>query len=240
MKQRELDKQELDRLGRGLLASARLSDAEIDRIAGAPNLLAAVRAGIEAERAAAHNKRARAYRFGFQWRTAFVSLAVLIALTMFAIAFVRRPLPPETAVKAPLTAAETTAPEISDARAYVQNPPDEADGDVILRNPYDDRRPKLEKATFKPAAPPRSKPAPGPRRAGRQPSRTNDGDGVFYALPYAGHSEAEDLRIVRTELSPKSLFALGVNVSVENESAKIKTDLLVGTDGQARAIRFVK
>jgi hypothetical protein len=66
--------------------------------------------------------------------------------------------------------------------------------------------------------------------------------GDFYALTYAGNlgETGEDWQIIRTEISRSSLFALGVNLSIENESEKLKTDLLVGSDGIPRAIRFVK
>ena len=65
--------------------------------------------------------------------------------------------------------------------------------------------------------------------------------GEFYALTNAGNLEdAAELKIIRTELSRASLFALGVNLPIENETEKFKTDLLVGSDGVARAIRFVK
>jgi hypothetical protein len=69
----------------------------------------------------------------------------------------------------------------------------------------------------------------------------NEPTGEFYALAFAGNpgENGEELQIVRAELSRSSLFALGVNLPIENESEKIKTDLLVGADGVARAIRFV-
>jgi hypothetical protein len=41
-------------------------------------------------------------------------------------------------------------------------------------------------------------------------------------------------------MSRARLLALGVAVQTENEIEKIKTDLLVGSDGVARAIRLVK
>lgn len=65
---------------------------------------------------------------------------------------------------------------------------------------------------------------------------------VFYSLPFNENraTENEDLQIVSTELSNSELFNLGVNVQLENEEAKVKTELLIGIDGTARALRFVK
>jgi hypothetical protein len=66
--------------------------------------------------------------------------------------------------------------------------------------------------------------------------------GEFQALTYAGdpNEPGEGGRIVRVELSPASLFAMGVDVPVENETARIKTDLLIGADGVMKGVRVEK
>ncbi|HLM59535.1 MAG TPA: hypothetical protein VK308_01910, partial [Pyrinomonadaceae bacterium] len=48
---------------------------------------------------------------------------------------------------------------------------------------------------------------------------------VFYSLPSFGtwETDGEILQIVRTEIPRAELFALGVNLAGENESAKVKT-----------------
>jgi hypothetical protein len=77
----------------------------------------------------------------------------------------------------------------------------------------------------------------------RRPARReNAPGGEFYAVTFAGSpgEAGEDLRIIRADLPRSSLFALGVNLPVENETTKIKTDLLVGADGVVRAIRLVE
>lgn len=67
-------------------------------------------------------------------------------------------------------------------------------------------------------------------------------EGDFYALPFAGISEEpnEELQILRVDLPRSTLFALGLNLPLEGEDQKVKTDLLVGSDGVTRAIRLVK
>ena len=66
--------------------------------------------------------------------------------------------------------------------------------------------------------------------------------GEFYPLTYiGGPDETEDGgQIVRVELPRSSLFAMGIDVPVENIAPKIKTDLLITADGMMRAVRFVK
>ena len=76
---KNLTKQELDELGRKLLAAGRATVEEIERAAAAPHLPAAIRAGIEAERnrrkaaqyPAAVTKRPRSSGRKWCWRAGF-------------------------------------------------------------------------------------------------------------------------------------------------------------------------
>ncbi|MEO8573697.1 MAG: hypothetical protein ABI481_06990 [Pyrinomonadaceae bacterium] len=69
-----------------------------------------------------------------------------------------------------------------------------------------------------------------------------EGDGDFYALSYAGDPNETERggRIVRVDIPRSTLFAMGVDVPLENESDTVKADLLIGSDGVTRAIRVVK
>jgi hypothetical protein len=63
----------------------------------------------------------------------------------------------------------------------------------------------------------------------------------FYAVTYTGDAEDDDNdQIVRVELPRSSLFAMGINVPVENEVVKVKADLLIGSDGVMKAVRLVR
>jgi hypothetical protein len=64
----------------------------------------------------------------------------------------------------------------------------------------------------------------------------------FYAVSYAGdpHETERGGRIVRVDIPRSTLFAMGINVPLENESATVKADLLVGSDGVTRGIRVVE
>lgn len=89
----------------------------------------------------------------------------------------------------------------------------------------------------------RSKP-PIKRRAAQPrsvPTAIDDSDD-FYPVSYTGDPKELALggRVVRVELSRASLFAMGVNLPLENDSAAIKTDLLIGSDGFTRGMRLVE
>lgn len=70
----------------------------------------------------------------------------------------------------------------------------------------------------------------------------NEPQKVFYILPYSGNSEigSGKVQIVSAKLSRSELFALGVNLQLENENSAIETELIIGDDGVARAIRVVE
>ena len=78
-------------------------------------------------------------------------------------------------------------------------------------------------------------------RVKRQPQVEREEVGEFYALTYAGGEDDQDEggQIVRVTLPRSSLFAMGIDVPVENDTAKIKADLLLGSDGIMRAVRIV-
>ena len=61
----------------------------------------------------------------------------------------------------------------------------------------------------------------------------------FYALTYDDDPD-NDVRIIRVELPRSSLLAMGLGSHAENESEKVKADLLIGADGVTRAVRFAK
>lgn len=248
MKKRDLQNAKLDEIGRKLLAATRAaSEEELDRIVGSPKLFDGVKARIKAEQ----RERAAQTFFG-DWRNLFVwngqkiaaSLAVLmfVALgTLGVIVLTKQDSSPALAEKI------APPPQINLPDAPVEiSPPVEtfaAPPEIVkTQNFARKNRLSFQKAVFK-----NETPAAAPKRALRRKNPLKrqtiiEPEGEFYALAFAGKpfEGGEDLRIVRAELSRSSLFALGVNLPIENESDKIKTDLLVGADGVAKAIRFVK
>jgi len=75
----------------------------------------------------------------------------------------------------------------------------------------------------------------------REKAVVSDDQPAFIPVAYAGDPrETAGGHIIRVDMSRSSLFALGVNVPLENDSDTVKADLLVGADGVTRAIRVVK
>jgi hypothetical protein len=103
-------------------------------------------------------------------------------------------------------------------------------------------------------APRRVSRAPRPRRG--HPQRLNKPfiiDGItaysrdseyatdFYPLAYGGDQKPmESGEVIRVQMPRSALIAFGLPVNVERADVPVKADLLVGEDGLARAIRFVR
>ena len=241
MKKQDLQKGELDRIGRRLLETARISDEEIEQIVAAPQLFDSVKTRIKTEQ---RERKSKSYSgsswnsiFG-NWQRIYVVSAALALFVFGAVSFVliNKSLQIDelaAVVPAIQTQSETIKlpqipeyfPEIQEAENPEVKPQLIAKKETVKKETL--RKPRIERK------------APSVKRPSQKRIELAS---EFYALNYAGNPNdtGEDFRIVRTELSPSALFALGMNVPIENGKEKIKTDLLVGTDGVARAIRFVE
>lgn len=221
MDKKDLQNQELDSIGRNLLGAARISDDEIERIISAPYLFEAVKTGIKKET----DRRKPKTVWFWNWQTAAGALAVLtLAIIVTAAIFLRTSEPSELV-------EETTKPEIEASVAPTEIPTEIAENKetkTVRRAAYKAETPQPKDQMRKP------KPV--------KQQQTENAEGEFYSLTLGGNweADAENLRIVRAELTRAELFALGINLPVENESAKVKTDLLVGANGVPKAIRFVE
>src|SRR5205085_841601 len=62
----------------------------------------------------------------------------------------------------------------------------------------------------------------------------------FLPLTYGGLSQMDGGQVVRLEVPRSALQSLGLPINVERAGERVKADVLVGNDGVARAIRFVR
>ncbi|MDQ3799929.1 MAG: hypothetical protein M3384_10785 [Acidobacteriota bacterium] len=256
MKKRDLQKADLDRIGRKLLETTRVADDELDQIVGSPQLFDAVKARIKAEER--QQKRERQPRIGFagwqsllarNWQKTGAALAVLTLFALGAFGVIVLTKQKDLSIASDERVAPPPQIQFAPAPVNIPQPTITATGEDLpeiekIKNSAPENGLNFQKAVFRKEIAALPKQTPRKRNFAQQQRRQNeiDPDGEFYALTSAGNpgEAGEDLRIVRAELSRASLFALGVNLPIENESEKIKTDLLVGADGVAKAIRFVR
>jgi type IV secretory pathway VirB10-like protein len=244
MSKHDLQNERLDQIGRNLFKATRVNNEEIEKIVAAPQLFDSVKARIAVEEQLLRKPN---LFFGnwaslFFWNRQSVASAfaiLIVLLTCAAVLIIKKQgssqlveqmIKPETRPQIKRAENQPLPSEIKETKIKETKNP-------AIKNRVDTERivfkvetPKLQNSTRKPS------PQKTSQSAKKQPQE------VFYSLASAGNWEAngEDLQIVRTELSRSELFALGVDVPVENDTAKIKTNLLVGADGVARAIRFVE
>jgi hypothetical protein len=239
MKKRDLQDEKLKIVERELLRGGKLSDAEIEKIVAAPQLFERVRANIKTEESRRETKVKNVFALPnlqfWNWQKSILAFAAIAVLIVGAAAvFVRFSNSPEMA-------QQPVIEEKQFAAAPVEKQP-ETVSPQIAETPENDFQPRqiasLKKAKSKNNPPNLRKSA---RAKKRLPQKFEDQpEEPFMALTYAGNLANEESQIVRVEMSRARLLALGVAVQTENESEKIKTDLLVGSDGVARAIRLVK
>ena len=233
MIKKDLQTEQLDRIARKLLETTKIQPAEIERISGSPTLFESVKSRINSEQTAREAEETMRWSLFAPNRritgAAFAAFAIL-ALTIFGLVESAKPdLTGQILASVPeiqTSIVKTVAPVI----------------DPVLPEPTIDKishtggRINATKKII--TETPDKKPKPVNKPLKIQKENVSE----FYALTYTGNSieTEENLHIVRVELPRSSLFALGVNIQLENEPGKIKTDLLVGSDGVTRAIRFVK
>jgi|GEM_PF-1889297 len=246
MKKPDLQNERLDRAARRVLETARVSGEELDRIVASPKLFESVKANIKAEQ-----RRRESKSFFGNWRNlpvwswqktgAMLAVSALFALAALGVILLTRD-----------DSSSGLAEQIAPPEIYLPIAPD----NIPLPAPTAEALPRIaktensgrknraafQKAVFKNENSATPKAATGKKNLVKRRTTNEQPEGEFYALTYTGNpvEPGEHLKIIRTELSRSSLFALGVNLPIENESEKIKTDLLVGADGVAKAIRFVK
>ena len=244
MNRKNLQNEELDLIGRKLLETTRVRDEEIERIIAPPPIFNAVKARIRIEQMERDSKKLFGNRgslsvlTGRKYFAAAGVLAIFVAGAVGLILFNKGSRRHELTVHA--TEFQTPSATIEEQQISLiyraAHEPATIKTFAIKPRKETAKRIDFKKETLKPL-----KSVLKTNFIKKQKASEIEPRGEFYALAYAGNSiqSGDDLRIVRTELSRSSLFALGVNLPIENESEKIKTDLLVDSDGVARAIRLV-
>lgn len=216
---RKLENKRLDEIARALVKADALSSREIDTITANPALFGSILEQVGRTPAWSAPLRIFTVRALAAY---FASIALVAAFVLALIASRSKPVD-VTHVQAP------ESPSNHPGKTFTE--PDK----VVSSNlPRTDAPPRIERITSKTEVK-----FNRPKQTAAQQIRY---DGDFYALSYAGDPNETERggRIVRVDLPRSTLFAMGVDVPLENESGTVKADLLIGSDGVTRAIRVVK
>ncbi|HXH69760.1 MAG TPA: hypothetical protein VNI60_05365, partial [Pyrinomonadaceae bacterium] len=219
MNKRILQNEELDHIGRKLLDAASVKNEEIEQIVGSSMLFDAVKARIETERRKQNSKNVSggwAHFHIWNWQSASAMALLLFTVGVISLIIFSKFTPQQQTEQA-------AAPEIKSKIAQIEVPittqiPVDSLAIAKTKNPVVES-PKIAKQVFiNKILKPRKSNVQTPTRQRRFQPNQNESAGEFYALAFAENpgENGEELQIVRAELSRSSLFALGVNLPIEN------------------------
>jgi hypothetical protein len=223
MMEKDRKNNRLDAAIKNVLSAAAASEPEIDEIATKPFTYAAIRSRIDsADLAPARPERRRlvpVMAFGSVVLAAFIAGGAYL-------------LNGDGAVAHQVAVAPVDQP--AEPKGASVQTPDVFRPQVIAA---DFKTPKVKTVFRKRATRKTTRPAKKETRRTLSPDLAD----TFYALDYRGVSgEAVDGgRVVRLKVPRASLFAMGMNVPLENEAASVEADVMVGPDGVPHAIRLV-
>ena len=234
MQDRKLKRSDLDTVGKQLFATAKLTETEIDRIAAGPSLFGGVLARIAAEPTGGRVDRPEAASFLSGYKIVLgTSLAAVLCVGALGI-YLQQSAPLSVSksidipAKRPDPARPVFTPQVKYVKGFTEGRADISDQPAvpeqtstqyaIQREPRRSQ-PRVERATFS------------------EPRRPD-----FIAVTYTGDGgeSARGGRVVRVDVPRSTLFAMGFDVSLENDSPTVKADLLIGPDGVTRAVRLVE
>lgn len=226
MQKQNLNKRDLDAIGRKLVASTRAAGLDVDQIVSNPHLYDAVRARISTDTAATPIEQASRSGFARHYAAAAAVMAVLLVAS---VALLRAPNNNSNSLTAVVVEQVPEVIPVSQAR------PDHPPKPMFRKLPSG-------RASQNPTKAKASQPLTKKTEQKLRTQPVHQPEGEFYALSFAGDLEetAAGGRIIRVDMPRSSLFAMGVNIPLENGGETVKTDLLIGSDGMTRAVRIVE
>ena len=222
---RKPENKKIDEIGKMLVKAGAMQSREIEEIVANPNLFEGVRQRISLGETEQPTPR----RWILRPVTAGFAAVAIVAIAAFGyVTFKSGPaMDVVIAPPVPVPAKTVSVPKSSTPDQIVD----------AIAPPTVEPMPKHERIASRQTPSVRES---RPRRSA-EPQQARFVDD-FYAVSYAGdpHETERGGRIVRVDIPRSTLFAMGINVPLENESATVKADLLIGSDGVTRAIRVVE
>jgi hypothetical protein len=231
MQKRKIDDQELDAIGKHLLAASRLTEAEIDRIASASGTFEGVLGRIRSAEPASDRLRGlRGFVLAHRM-IAGTSLAAVLCISAFALFLQQdRTAHVSTDIHTPAAKpgeARPSTPQVDYVKGFTSGradlrpdaPAESPTTQFAIQRENRRQQPRVEQASYSP-----------------------NNENHFVAVTYTGDGgeSARGGRVVRLDVPRSTLFAMGFDVSLENDSPTVKADLLIGPDGVTRAVRLVE
>jgi len=223
---RDIEKKRLEKLERGVLEASRMSDDKLEDIVVAPHLFRSIKANVERQSSAAiPNSKNRTFIFAWNWQLRLITsgaLAIVLGVVIgLSLSGKKEPVAPVAAVHNEPDVAVEQSTHFDASRAIVVEEGGRID------------QPVMQRASLKVSEVRRQ-----PKQRIEEVEEVSD----FYPLTYTDPQDTnvDGGQLVRVELPRSSLVAMGVDPPAENDALKVKTDVLIGSDGVMKAVRFVK
>lgn len=226
MSKRNLQPGELERIGKALLSQDAMSEAEIENIVNSPYLYSKVRNQVLSSASAP--KRG----IGLSRYLVFGGSSLAVVFSLFAtVAFLKSDREQVASVEAPRVVVINSSPR-PDSLSQANDKP-LPPIDPLIQRVNGKRRISQQAQNIS-----YNKPSVRTDR----PMQTPQPELEFYPITYTGdlNETVRGGRVVRVEMSRASLFAMGINIPLENGAEVLKADLLIGPDGVTRAVRLAK
>ncbi len=239
---RKLSDEQIDKIAKNLLKDFALDDETLDEIAESPKLWWNVRNQIEAEK----TRRERNWFFAFRPQMlAFGALAIVICFGLAVVVLNSKddsqPIAKENSVQAP-TEEKVKTPE------NLATVPPKDDFKKLEISKKSESNPVPAKVSAKNIEP-KPKFVAKNQIGETSAKRVNNSSKVlsktaeetktdFIALSYAANTDSG--QIVRVKVPSAMMVSLGVATNVEKESKLVSAEVIIGDDGLARAIRFIR
>lgn len=235
---RKLSDDEIDRIAKNLLQNFSPDDEILDEIADSPKLWWNVRNGIEHEK----TRREKNWFYGFRWQiAAFGALGIILfagiggvflnldsnetiaEVKEIEVQKIEKSTPPIAAAPKSFETAENELPLKSVAKTEKAK--------SISKKEFPKNIIQAESSTNE--AKIRSPKAEISKDEVKTETKTD-----FIALSYS--SAADSGQIVRVKVPSSMMVSLGVTTESEQQSKLVNAEVVIGDDGMARAIRFIK
>lgn len=226
MKAKIQDKNTLDRIGKDLIRRDVVPAEAIERIVSNPYLFSRVAAQLESEKKPVTGRSPLFVRYAAAGAGMLVVAIAFVAaaVSLRSVKEVSHVIEVQAPADVPATVRPANLPPLragsnptSGRTAHFEAEPAAAVERTVVKTVYN--KPSTK----------------------REPSIDESDTPEFIPVAYAGDPrETAGAHIVRVDMPRSSLFALGINVPLENDSDTVRADVLVGADGVTRAIRVLK
>jgi len=240
---RKLSDEQVDKIAKNLLSDFASSDETLDDIAGSPKLWWSVKNQIQTEKA----RREKSWFFAF--RPQILAFGALLLVICFGLAAIGlnfkndsnqtiakensvQNLIKETAEKPEDLAVVPPKNDFKNSQISKKTESNPVPAKVSVKN----TQPKAKFIAKNQLSETAAKKADSSLKVLAKKAEETKTD--FIALSYAANTESG--QIVRVKVPSEMLISLGVTTNVEKESKLVSAEVIIGDDGLARAIRFIR